>query len=260
MANLHFCSSVAKTYTSQHTQQQFGDFINKITEYVLNNLSKFGVDFLDPSETFESSSSKDTSAKGNETSSTRSVRVLDYACGPGTITNILAGRASEFIGIDLSPKMVEEYNERFSSSTSDGQTDDSTAEKINAHAFHANLFDPKGTPESLNDAKFFNFDLVCVSGGYHHFENLPLVTERLVERLRPGGVLAIIDFKTHAPEDMAGHPAMNTIAHHGFTEQTVKQLFGDAGLKDVEVYDFPTTITLREKSVRQPFMARGTKP
>lgn len=170
------------------------------------------------------------------------------------MTNILASHATEFIGLDISPNMVKEYNERFSSDQSNN------GEKINAQAFHANLFEPAGTPESLNDPKFFNFDLVVVSGGYHHFEDLPLVTKRLVERLKPGGVLMIIDFKSHAPEDMADHPAMNTIAHHGFTEGSIKQLFAGAGLEDNQVYDFPTPITIRGTSTRQPFMARGKKP
>ena len=69
----------------------------------------------------------------------------------------------------------------------------------------------------------------------------------------------IIDFKSHAPEDLGAHPAINTIAHHGFTEEGVRALFGGAGLEDIGVWDFESTITIRGTVVRQPFMARGRK-
>lgn len=216
--------------------------INKTTEFILSNISAIGVDFLEPSSTFENSSNKQTR---------RPVRVLDYACGPGTITSALAGRATEFVGIDLSPNMVQAYNDRFSSL--DG-------EKINAKAYVANLFEENGPPEILNDPRFLNFDLVAVGLGFHHFENLPAVTQRLVDRLQPGGVLMILDFFTHDKEDMAGHAAHKTVAHHGFSEAQIKGLFADAGLEDNQVIAYPDEILLRGVAKRKLFMARGRKP
>ncbi|KAK5941966.1 hypothetical protein PMZ80_005917 [Knufia obscura] len=236
--------SVAKTYNSEKSQREFGNLINKAHEFILSNISAIGVDFIEPSSTFE---------KPNDQSPQKTIRVLDYACGPGTITNILAGRATEFIGLDLSPNMVTEYNERFSTET-DG-------EKLNAQAFNANLFDPAGEPESLNDPKFFDFDLVAVGFGFHHFENLSTVTQRLVRRLKPGGVLMILDFFSHDMDDKArDHPSANTIAHHGFTESQIKGLFASVGLEDNLVLDFGQDVTMQGHATRRPFMARGRKP
>lgn len=217
--------------------------INKAHEFVLSNISAIGVDFTEPSSTFE---------KSDHSPSQKPVRVLDYACGPGTITNILAGRATEYIGLDLSPNMVNEYNERFSTQT-DG-------EKLNAQAYNANLLAPAGPPESLNDPKFFDFDLVAVGFGFHHFENLPMVAQRLVQRLKPGGVLMILDFFSHEKDDMGNDPAMNTISHNGFTESQIKALFASAGLEDNLVLDFGQDIMMKQHAKRRPFMARGKKP
>lgn len=238
-------SRVAKSYNSDQTQERFGHLIQKAHDFILANISSIGVDFIDPSE-----------EKGP---SSKSIRVLDYACGPGTITNILAGRATEFIGLDISPNMVAEYNERFSSTGSDLTTG---KPKLNAQAFNANLFDPAGPPDSVSDAKFFDFDLAAVGFGFHHFENLPVVTQRLVDRLAPGGVLMILDFYSHDKDDHITDEGdvIQTIAHHGFTEKQIKGLFADAGLEDNLVLSFPEDVLMMGRAKRRPFMARGRKP
>lgn len=217
-------------------------------------MSSIGVDFLDPSSNFESNTSTNATSK--------SIRILDYACGPGTITNMLAGRATEYIGMDISPNMVAEYNERFSSPSSSTSTSSTTpAEPLNAHAYHANLFAPSGPTAAFQDPKFYNFDLVAVGFGFHHFEDLPTVTQRLVERLAPGGVLMILDFFSHAKDEVINDDSVNTIAHHGFTETQIKGLFGEAGLEECLVLPFPEEIEMGEKRAKRwPFMARGRKP
>lgn len=213
--------------------------INKATAFVLNNIDAVGVDFNDPSATFEQGSPK-------------TVRVLDYACGPGTITNILNGHATDFTGIDLSPNMVEEYNKRFSSDQSP---------HFHAEAVVGNLTDPSGTPADLASDKFFNFNLVAVGFGFHHFDDLRLTTARLTERLKPGGVLMILDFKPHAREDMHQHPASNTVVHHGFDDETVRKLFEGAGLEDFKSIDMNEVVFLGQGNAKRvPFMARARKP
>ena len=137
--------------------------------------------------------------------------------------------------------MVEEYNARFD-------------EK--AHAYVGDLC---GETVSEDLDRFTNFDLAAVGLGFHHFEDLPRITGRLVGRLKPGGVLMIIDFFNHDKEDMAGHAAAKTVSHHGFSEDQMKTLFGDAGLRDVKVIPFEEEVLLRGTAKRRAFMACGTK-
>ena len=175
---------------------------------------------------------------------------MDYACGPGTVTDALHAHATEFVGIDLSENMVKAYNAR--SNTGDGD------EPLNAHAVIGDLLvagDP--SPAALSDPKFFNFDLVAVGMGFHHFENLEQATKRLVERLKPGGVFLILDFLPHTNDLHAGH---HTVAHYGFSEERVRQIFAGAGLEDVRVVKMNGEVFLRGTTRREPFLARGRKP
>lgn len=152
--------------------------------------------------------------------------------------------------------MVKAYNLRFAP---DSEVTDS--EKLNAHATVGNLLEEKETPKALDNPKFFNFDLVVVGLGFHHFSNLQLSTKRLVERLKPGGVFLIIDFLPFGTDMIENkHPAAHTVAHHGFSEEGIKRLFGEAGLKDVGVVPMNGTVLMRGLNPRTPFLAKGTKP
>ena len=229
---------MAANYTEEQWQK---DLIQKITEFLLSNISFIGVDFIDPSSKFE-----DPASKG-----ANQVRVLDYACGPGTITHVLHAHATEFVGIDLSENMVKAYNTRFHSKEGD--------EPINALAVVGDLLvvdDP--SPATLSDSRFFNFDLLAVGLGFHHFENLELATERLVERLKPGGVFLIVDFLPHGNDlPRASH---HTVSHLGFSEDRVRQIFAGVGLEDTRIVRMNEEVLLRGAMSREPFMARGRKP
>jgi SAM-dependent methyltransferase len=250
-------SKHAAQYVKEDWQK---DLLNKITSLLLTNINFLGVDFQDPSSEFE---------KPDTSTPPKQIRVLDYACGPGTITHALGTRATEYIGLDLSENMVEAYNMRFNPDPSAQPTEntagmfinDKADSLINAHAIVGNLLGPEGTPAHLDDEKYNNFDLVAVGMGFHHFQNLPLCTARLVERLKPGGVLMIVDFVTHAMESAAKeNPALSTIAHHGFSEQELKGIFEGAGLEDFGIVRLGEKVEMRGIEPREPFVARARKP
>jgi SAM-dependent methyltransferase len=217
-------------------------------------VSWIGVDFIDPAVAFE-----------KNVEPAKSVRVLDYACGPGTITHALAGRATEYIGMDFSENMVKAYNLRFNpvsdQCAANPLEDNGDDEKINANAVVGNLLDPAGTPPAFDDPKYKDFDLVVVGMGFHHFSDLPLTTSRLVERLKPGGVFLIVDFLKHAPMDYEKkHVAAHTIAHHGFHENDLKQIFEGAGLTDFGMRTFGEKVIMRGIEPREMLLAKGRKP
>ncbi|RMZ81344.1 hypothetical protein DV738_g2143, partial [Chaetothyriales sp. CBS 135597] len=171
-------------------------------------------------------------------------RVLDYACGPGTMTGALGAYAAEFQGIDLSDNMVEAYNNRFQSET-----------KFKATAMVGDLL-TDSLPENLSDPKTFNFDLAAVGLGFHHIENLELCVERLTARLRPGGTLLVVDFVEHEPEN----EFHKDVAHHGFSEAEIKHLFGQGGLVDVDVLVMDGEVLMFEpRFPRKVFAARGRR-
>jgi len=65
-------------------------------------------------------------------------------------------------------------------------------------AYHGNLCIPDDpNPAAFACPEFFNFDVVAVGLGFHHFDDPALAARRLAERLKHGGVLTILDFLPH---------------------------------------------------------------
>ncbi|RGP80943.1 2-heptaprenyl- -naphthoquinone [Fusarium longipes] len=160
-------------------------------------------------------------------------RFLDYACGTGMLSRVLAQHTSEAIGIDLSQDMVNVYNAQAQNQGSSRQ------------AFQGNLADPTDvSPAAFTGAKFFDFDVAGVGLGFHHFDKPDLASRRLAERLRSGGVLFVIDFVAHKidPKDAA----KRGIAHHGFSEEQIKKMFEDAGLTNFAYQELPEPISFKD--------------
>ena len=170
--------------------------------------------------------------------------------------------------------MVKAYNLRFNpadnaSTPRDNGVYDKADEELKAHALVGNLIDPKQpSPTNLSSPDYFDFNLVVVGLGFHHFQNIPLATSRLVERLKPGGVLLILDFVTHAMDEASklksddpdrGSLPTHTVAHAGFSEEELKRCFEDAGLSDFGLVRMDGEVLLKGKEKRRPFLARGVK-
>lgn len=183
-------------------------------------------------------------------SSSQQPRMLDYACGPGTVTAALGSRCSEYVGVDLSQEMVKAYNARFGSEGSGTEEE----KKLSAKAVVGNLLE-KDVPAHLDEDKFKEFDLAVIGMGFHHFENLELCIERLTERLKVGGVFAIVDLVTHVPEDKY----KSIVAHHGFSEEGIKKLFEKCGLRDIGWREMEQPVWMHGKNPRTVFMATGRK-
>lgn len=147
-------------------------------------------------------------------------------------------------------------------------------------------------PAAFRDAKFFNFEMACVGLGFHHFDDPALAAKRLVGRLRAGGVLMILDFLPHGvyPDTKDGHDdhhhhhehghghghghskehkdeelddqkkALKTVTHHGFSEESIKEIFVAAGAGKGFAIEKLGSVTMGMKhGKRDLFMARGTK-
>jgi SAM-dependent methyltransferase len=164
-------------------------------------------------------------------------------------------------------------------------------------AVTGNLLSPTDpNPAHLNAPEYFNFDIAAVGMGFHHFTDPTYAAKQLVQRLKPGGVLFIVDFKPHAPlehshhhshdhshehshshekqgekpkvdeEEEVGKNAAHTVLHHGFSPETVKKMFEEAGAgKGYEYLEIGDGIVMHgvkeggEPMKRSLFFARGEK-
>lgn len=149
--------------------------------------------------------------------------------------------------------MVDEYNSRASSANP------------SFHAIAGDLCSLQGVSDDLRDnPDLYEFDMAGITLGFHHFEHRQLCLSRLAERLRPGGVLMVVDFVDSMEGDFQ-HDVMkkaaHTVAHkHGFSQEEVKRMFAEAGCEGFEWIVFASKVTMgeggKEKSV---FLARGVK-
>ncbi|KAI1744511.1 S-adenosyl-L-methionine-dependent methyltransferase [Xylaria scruposa] len=175
----------------------------------------------------------------------REVRLLDYACGTGMMSRTFAPYTTQCIGMDISEKMIDAYNMRAEN------------QGLSPEEMHAVLGDLiSDTPsDALSSPELFNFDIAVVGGGFHHFGDPALAAKRLVERLKPGGVLLIWDFLPHGPlhrhgqnhhghgnkdenhshghadkgDEQKSHDVFHSVMHHGFSESQMREIFTAAG-------------------------------
>ncbi|KAF2839816.1 S-adenosyl-L-methionine-dependent methyltransferase [Patellaria atrata CBS 101060] len=225
------------------------------------------------------------------------VRLLDYACGTGAVSRALEPYVDVIRGIDLSSGMVEIFTRRFAE---DRESAEKAGEVKRCKDIRAVVGDLFASPPELqlgeqeeHEGEFLNFDIVTVAGAYHHFEDVALATKRLVERLRPGGVLAVVDFlhgegenehahhhhhhhgHGHEHQQNSGkeideqHKAMlpetvrKAINVFGFDENGMRALFEESGLTDFgfKVMEEKLRIEFDDKEMfRTWFLAKGRKP
>jgi SAM-dependent methyltransferase len=121
-----------------------------------------------------------------ESADLQGAMVLDYACGKGEFSMILASRGAHVFGIDISPKLIE-------------QACASTAKMgHNGSAPQFLVGDAQHTP--FNDA---TFDYVVGNGALHHLD-LEKAFAEIARVLKPGG-------KAVFQEPMYHHPLLWTL-------------------------------------------------
>jgi len=150
-------------------------------------------------------------------------RLLDIACGPGSLAARAASRGAKPVGVDISEGMLDE------------------ARRLNPTVeFH------QAPAESL-PLEDRAFDAVCINFGMHHFAEPDRAAAEAFRVMAPGGRLAytvwsprstFLDIATAAVEgngslDVAlpkGPPVM-ALAEHAASDR----LLGDAGFVEIEI-------------------------
>lgn len=153
------------------------------------------------------------------------------------------------------------------------------------HAIQGDLGSPisPSTHPELQDQDFYGFHVIVISMALHHIENPQELLERLVERLRDGGAIVVIDWvpgigepkQEPFSEDAHGlthnqggdssrhghHSAAHTVAHVGFDEIEMQKMLGEAGCSEVDYILHPklSKVPPGIGSEKQLFFARGKK-
>ncbi|KAL1964014.1 hypothetical protein VTN77DRAFT_7560 [Rasamsonia byssochlamydoides] len=187
----------------------------------------------------------------------KEIKLLEYACGPGTVSKTLEPFVTKVIGLDVSENMVAEFNK---------STHESGISPEKMFALQGDLL-AETVPQDLLGLEFFDFDIIVVSMALHHFADPNLAMERLGSRLKKGGVLLIIDF---VPDHRGGeetqqfHPeAHRTIHKHGFDAGEMRELYAHAGVEeniDYQIVERPMEFKVNGHEFKKVIsMARGER-
>ena len=87
--------------------------------------------------------------------------------------------------------MVHKYNER-------AEEAGISPEKMRAARGDILNDDPSS---EINGPEFRDFDLVFIANALHHMDDQVLTLKKLVDRLKPGGILVVLDFGETDPEE-----------------------------------------------------------
>ncbi|KAF2160852.1 hypothetical protein M409DRAFT_28732 [Zasmidium cellare ATCC 36951] len=203
-------------------------------------------------------------------------RVLDYACGNGTISEGLAlvCPKTSFHGIDILSAQVTRYNTAAANLLGDDAN--------RMVAIEGDLFNPSTT---LEGPEWYGFDMAITSMALHHFTHPVDMLRLLAQRIKPGGTVVVADWLKDVPlppRESAGeggekrkrkkpyHPVQNadpeemedihgTKIWMGFTEESIKESMEIAGLKECEVRLHPELSKMPENlgGDQQIFYAKG---
>ncbi|KAG5940252.1 hypothetical protein E4U53_007618 [Claviceps sorghi] len=182
-------------------------------------------------------------------------RFLDYACGTGLLSRALGPQIGQCVGIDVSEAMVEQYNAR--------TRGEGLAGKCVAYA--GNLV--SADDGIFSSPNFFGFDHAGVGLALHHINDCALAAKQLARRLRPGGVLFVVDLVAQqSPSNEALLPSAAGARHQGFTEPEMRCMFEEAGVGlgfAFHVLDRDVTFENAhgdgKHAARMVFIARGEK-
>lgn len=150
---------------------------------------------------------------------------LDFGCGTGVLSFLLAPRVGHILGIDSSQGMIDMFRNKIE--TSD------FAQKLNA----AKLFleDPTQLA-GLGGREGGKFDLIFSHLVAHHIQDIPALVKLLHACLVPGGWLVISDFEasSHSKRFHMKHK-LEGVEHHGLEYGVVRNAFEEAGFADLVV-------------------------
>ena len=80
----------------------------------------------------------------------------------------LSTKIQEAIGLDVSSKMVDRYNDLLDPSSS---IHNASGQDLHAHAIIGDLLTFENPSSKLTSPDLFDFDLVAIGLGFHHFDS-----------------------------------------------------------------------------------------
>uniref|UniRef100_A0A0W0FWP2 Hexaprenyldihydroxybenzoate methyltransferase n=1 Tax=Moniliophthora roreri TaxID=221103 RepID=A0A0W0FWP2_MONRR len=150
--------------------------------------------------------------------------VMDFGCGNGFNSSLLAIDTKSILGVDISNGMVDEYNRNVEK----WGFNKISSTKGKLKAVRADITDKEsGIPPELQGRQF---DIIFCCMTYHHLPSIVDTTRALADFLKPGGTLLVVDWVK--PEIMLelSEDQQSLIKVPGLSKQEMRSAFEAAGL------------------------------
>ena len=156
-------------------------------------------------------------------------RLLDAGCGPGLVSEAFLD-SNDVVGIDLSAEMIARARRRCA--------------RFGKHGRFEQISVYDAAPGALFDAAVTRYVV-------HHMVNPRAFIGRLVELIRPGGVLVVNDHATDPDPELAAHHEQlerlrDTTHTRNLTSGGLVDLLGGAGLVDLRMEEEAFTLDFDE--------------
>jgi ubiquinone/menaquinone biosynthesis C-methylase UbiE len=159
--------------------------------------------------------------------------IADLGCGTGDLLSALLDKADRVIGVDNSPKMLEEARKRF-------KKDEERVDVRLGEMAHLPLLDGE-------------VDCAIIAMVLHHLHKPDEAVKEAYRILKTGSMLIIMDFEKHTNEMLRRRFSDRWL---GFEKEVLLSFVEDAGLKPTNVLQIPVLknlvvyIVTGEKAVR----------
>ena len=135
--------------------------------------------------------------------------VLDFGCGTGLLTLLIAPQVRSVMGVDASRGMLDVLKAK-----TDGQS------PINVHTKHL----------AEGDTLSGSYDLIVSSMTFHHVEDIAPLLAQCFRVFGTPGYLCVADLDLDQGEFHKDHTG---VFHHGFDRTALRALFEKAGFSNV---------------------------
>ncbi|KAL8789324.1 MAG: hypothetical protein Q9213_001247 [Squamulea squamosa] len=195
---------------------------------------------------------------------TSSFRLLDYACGEGQISRGFLNYVDEAWGVDLSARMVKSYNQH--------ATTFNMPDKKRMFAVQGDMLaSGENNIDRFTGKEWFDFDVAIMSMALHHVTSPDHAVKMLVERVKVGCSVLIVDWISGTTERPAKYEhdagagdilGAQITTREGFTKDEMEKMLLDAGCVDVGFMQAQESsyLDLGEQRLRRKlFLAKGKR-